>query len=329
METALFLTLLFVSIFLVERRRYNWLPTMAVLLVLSRFEGAALLPPLAIALYRRHRWPSSAAYLPAALVVVLYLALNHHWYGAWVPASASAKFGQGRSGLWGPWPTAFFRTAYQLKPDFVSTLYVPLAVLVWLVPGIRHLRGSALITISLPFLFVLLLFYVFLNLPGYRWYYAPFIAFSMIYACAGLPPTRGWRAAALALVLGSAATASYRARGAALPPPADAAQGYPAIGEWLAARVPAEARIEAGEIGTLGWYCQRCHIIDILGLTYPKNAEHIAHRDVTSWLAEDRPDFVVVHQQPWVFEDVVKQSADYKRVPVDFGPVVYLLQRRP
>ncbi len=329
MESSLFLCLILVPILLLDRDRIDWVPTAAALLVLTRFEGAALTVPLAVELHRQRRWPSSKAYIPVVLIAAAYLLLNHHWYGAFLPASAGAKLGQGRSGLWGPWPTAFFRTAYQLKPEFQSTLYVVLAVVVLAVPGAWKLRRTPLLRLSLPFLAILLAFYLLFNLPGYKWYYAPFICFGILYACAAIPNQRGWRAVAVLVVLLSAATAMRRYRAAELAAAAEQTQGYPAIAHWLAANAPANARVEAGEIGTLGWYCQRCYILDILGLTYPKNAEHIAHHDTRSWLAQDRPDFVVVHQQPWVFEDVVKADPGYERVPVSFGPIVYLLQRRP
>ena len=76
--------------------------------------------------------------------------------------------------------------------------------------------------------------------------------------------------------------------------------GYPAVGFWLATHTPPGTRVEAGEIGTLGWFCQGCRILDILGLTLPKNAIHVAHKDAVSWLAEDRPEYVVVHTPAWV-----------------------------
>ncbi len=328
MESSLFLCLLLLPVLLVERGWLQWLPTAALLLLLTRFEGAALLVPLGIELARRRRWPSARAYLPVVVIVALYALLNHRWYGAFLPASAGAKFGQGRSGYWGRWPTAFFHTAYQLKPEFLSTLYVVGAVALLAIPGAWKLRGSALVRLSLPFLGILLAFYVLFNIPGYKWYYAPFLCFAMVYACAALPSEGRWRWAAVPVILLSAWSAGRRFH--AIPSPAaeaTAGEGYPAVARWLRANAPADARIEAGEIGMVGWDCRRCYVLDILGLTYPKNAAHIAHADSRSWLAEDRPDFVVVHAQPWVFEDVVKADPAYRRVPVDFGPVVYLLQR--
>jgi arabinofuranosyltransferase len=328
MESSAFLGMTLLAIFLVERERYIWLPTVCILLLLTRFESGALLLPLAIVLYRRKRWPSAASFLPAGLIALLYLALNRYWYGAFLPASAGAKLGQGRSGYWGHWPFAFFHTAYQLKPEFLPTFYILIFVALFSIPGVlRFSRSgkSAFNPLVLPFLAILLAFYLLFNIPGYKWYYAPFFCFAMIYACAALPRATPWRWAIVPLLLLSWISALHRFR--ALPPPSPT-RNYTGIANWLLSNTPATARIEAGEIGTLGFYCQRCYLIDILGLTLPKNAQHIAHADSRSWLAEDHPDYVVVHVAPWVFEDVVKQSPDYERVPVDFGNIVYLLRRK-
>lgn len=328
METALFLCMLLLSLWLLERGLYIWLPAAVVLLVLTRFEGAALVPPLLVELYRRRRWPPLKAYLPAIAIALLYLILNHHWYGAFLPSSATAKIGQGRAGYWGHWPLAFYRTMYQLKPQFLPTLYIVIAVALLAIPGMRALRRSSLVRVGIPFLLILLAFYTLFNIPGYVWYYAPFICLAMLYACAAIPRAPLWRGAAVALIAVSAATAfvHYHAAYGAFDQPATG--GYRAIARWVNENGGPQPRLEAAEIGNLGWYCPHCVVIDILGLTYPKNAAHIAHRDTTSWLAEDNPGFAVVHFQPWIFETAVKSSPLYQRVPVDFGPVVYLLQRK-
>ena len=331
MESALFLFMLLLTLVCLRRERESWLPTVGLLLVLTRFEGGAMLLPVAWELSRRRRWPSWRAYAPPAVLTLAYLALNHHWYGTFLPASASAKFGQGKSGYWGRWPFAFFDTAYQLKPEFLPTLYVVLGVVVLLIPGMLKLRRSVVLWVSLPFLGILLCFYLLFNIPGYKWYYAPFLCFAMLYACAALPAAGWWRWAAVPVILLSAWSAEQRF--APHKPRGSASQevrpdGYPGIAKWLQANAAGHPRVEAAEIGMLGWYCPHCDVQDILGLTSPKNAGHIAHHDLRSWLAEDHPDYVVMHRGRWIFEDVARDDPSYAPVPVDFGPVVYLLQRR-
>ena len=328
METTLFLCMLLLNFKLLEQHRYHWLPASIVLLILTRFEGAALVPPLLFELHERRRWPSWRAYVPAVVITVGYLLLNHHWYGAFLPSSANAKLGQGRAGYWGHWPFAFYKSMYQLKPHFLPTVYIVAGVALLVIPGLRRLARTSLVRIGLPFLLILLAFYTLFNIPGYVWYYAPFICLAMVYACAGIRARPVWQIVAATLILFSAATALIRYHTAQPGSDQPATRGYRAIAHWIDANGGAHPRLEAAEIGNLGWFCQRCVVIDILGLTYPKNADHIAHRQTDAWLAEDNPDFVVVHYQPWVFEKAVKASPSYERVPVDFGPTVYLLARK-
>ena len=193
------------------------------------------------------------------------------------------------------------------------------------VAGVVCQRRTVWQRLVLPTLGILLAFYVLANIPGYRWYFAPFIFFAMLYACAALPKVGRWQYAAIPVIAVATITSFvFLHRQSA---PHDPAQDYPGIAAWLEQNAPGTT-LEAAEIGTLGWDCPRCRIIDIVGLTTPKNAEHIAHRDLTSWLAEDQPDFIVVHNAPWAYEDVAKKSAEYQRVDVDFGPAVYLLWRK-
>ena len=332
MESSLFLCMLLLTILLLQRGLTDWLPTAGILLILTRIEGAALLLFVAWELYRRRRWPSWRSFLPVAFLATAYLAMNVYWYGSLLPASADAKLGQGRSGFWGRWPFAFFDTAYQLKPEFLPTLYVVVAVLALVIPGTIKLRRSALLRAGLPFLGILLGFYLLFNIPGYKWYYAPFLCFAMIYACAALPPAGLLRWAAAPFILLSAISAYHRFAPRASPAPAPASvvnEGYTGIAQWLQANTSGHPRVEAAEIGMLGWYCPRCDVQDILGLTSPKNAAHIAHRDTHSWLAEDHPRYIVMHWKSWGLEDVARDDPAFERVPVDFGKVVYLLQRKP
>ncbi len=60
-------------------------------------------------------------------------------------------------------------------------------------------------------------------------------------------------------------------------PPPDPSIGYFGVSTWINRNIPGNARIEAAEIGTLGFYCNR-YLMDSLGLTLPKmqTTSHIA-----------------------------------------------------
>ncbi|MEO6815078.1 MAG: hypothetical protein ABI177_00105 [Edaphobacter sp.] len=319
METSVFLFLLLLVVFLYQEKHYEWMPTALVLLTLTRFEGGILGVIIVYRLWRAHTWPTWKALVPATLIGVGYLLLNYHWYGQLLPSSAGAKFGQGLSGYWGKWPWAYFDGLYQLKHDFVPTLYVVPLVVFFGILGFRKMRSSFNELVPV-FCALLLSFYILFNLPGYRWYSAPLIFFAMIYAARGLPKGRATLPVFVAIAVLMIATNAYNF------PRSNDGSYYVKLGHWIDENTPTNARIEADETGTIGWYSHR-YLIDILGLTTPKNAIHIAHRDPSSWLAEDKPDYIIVHDSDWIYERVAKTSPDYERVSLDL-PVVYVLKRK-
>jgi len=321
MESSLFLLLLLAVVLLFELELFDYLPTALVLLLLTRFEGGILAALVLLQMFRLRILPRRRSIAQALLIVLMYTALNLHWYGTALPTSAGAKFGQGKSGYWGHWPWGYFSGLYQLKHDFVPTLYIVPIVVLCAVIGFRRLRTSSFNLLAVPFCLLLLSFYVLFNIPGYRWYSAPFIFFAMLYAASSFPASKKAAPWIAGLLLVMAATNASR-----FPRLASQPNYYERLGLWLKNNVPAKANIEADETGTVAYFCQ-CHVIDILGLTTPKNAVHIANRDPSSWLAEDRPDYIIVHDADWPYERVAKSSPDYERLPQHFD-VVYVLRRK-
>jgi hypothetical protein len=325
METTLFAFMLLAVAFLFVTKRYGWLPLACVLLVLTRFEGGLLVALVAWQLVRlraRIRW---TAFLPALVVGCIYLGLNHHYYGVYLPSSATAKLGQGFSGFWGPWPKAFLWHTELLQNLFAKTVYLIPLLLGFVTASLVMRSNRAYDGIVLPFCGILLAFYVGMNLTGfYFWYFAPFILFGIFYAASAIPRTRVAAVAASALVVVLAVTNGRFLR---LPRPEVRYVGYIEAGQWLRQNTPADARIGTVEIGLLGWYSDR-YLIDVIGLVTPANAAHIAHHDGSSWLTEDRPDYILLHTADWPWEVVAKQSSEYVMEPVQFDGGVYLVRRR-
>ncbi|MEO6909492.1 MAG: hypothetical protein ABI158_01030 [Edaphobacter sp.] len=326
METSLFLFMILVVIVLFEQRRLNWLPLACALLILSRFEGGALIVFVAWQCYRRRAWPNWMAFVPAILAAICYLLLNHHYYGAYLPSSATAKLGQGFSGYWGRWPTAFLGHFTMAELPFQKTKYVMYLVAVFSITGIAQTFRSSFSRLVLPFCGALLTFYILLNLSGlYFWYFAPFILFAILYACHAIPDNRvAWITASTLLVLAVLTNTSFLRLGW---PEQDRYAGYEDAGNWLAQNTPNNARVEVAEIGLSGWYSNR-QIIDVIGLITPKNSVHIEHHDLVSWLAEDRPDYVLVHQPSWIWERVATKSPNYVLLPMRFTGGLVILERK-
>lgn len=323
METSLFLFMLALAVLFYRDQRWNWLPLVYALLVLTRFEGGLLALSLFTFQIYKKKMPSLSAWIPAAVVLVAYGSLNLYWYGHLLPSSAGAKFGQGMSGYWGRWPTAFLRIHGHLLRLWV---FAPVLLAVFAARMQRKRWQSAPWQLPVAlFLAGLLAFYVLFNLPDYPWYYAPFVFFALLYLCAITNWTTRkemvFTGVAMLVCLSNAyiLRASWKIH---IPVFAsDYERDYTQMDNWLQQHAPEGARIATPETGFIGWQLPNNYIIDTIGLTSPENAAHIAHREPGRWLAEDHADYVVVHQPAWPYETVVENAPEYIHLPVQFGRV--------
>lgn len=321
METPIFVFCLALTVWAYTAGKYNWLPLLCVLCCLARLEGGALLLVITLQLWRQRRFPPLVSFVPALLLIAVYLLCNLHFYGSPLPQSASAKIGQGMSGLWGRWPTAFLR--------FPSDMLLPLGgcwvfaviltILAWF--GSRAPNMATRNQLVIPFIVLLGSFYVLCNIPAYRWYYAPFIYFFYIYAARLIPAKKNFQVSVLIVTVCMALFSSWDLWHNGIEE-----EPYARAGDWLNEHTPPDARIAAIETGTIGWHCDR-YLIDVVGLTTPANARYTANGDISSWIKE-RPDYIVVHfDGRFRWEKVALASPDYEFLPVRFNSVG-LLRRK-
>jgi hypothetical protein len=346
-ETPLYVLLLGVSVLLfVERASTLWLGVALTLLVLTRPEGALLGVPLAVEHLREKRpLPRLSHFAVPALLLAATGAFNAWYYGSPLPSTAAAKFGQGLSGFFGPWP-AFARVGYQFRWFFGGSLWLTALFVLLAVAGVWALRKSVLARVPLGFLALLTAFYLSFNSPNYHWYYGPYYAFAYFYAGAGaarlvevgaeqLPRwvpalansklvVRSALAALLLAVPIAQAEIAWGILGRATNP------DYLEIGRWLRVNTAPRDSIAAVEVGYLGWYSER-RIVDILGLVNPLNAAFIAERDVRSWLVHYDPEYILIHDPLWSLEagvSEVERSGRYAPDPRFSRSGFKLLRRR-
>jgi hypothetical protein len=323
METSLYLLLLVLCLVAYLRGKLNWLPLLGSLVVLSRFEGGAMVLVLGWQLWKQRRSPSILSFLPALLLVACYLAFNLHNYHVLLPNSTTAKLGQGMSRNWGPWPLAFLSLPeFVYRPVFGSRIAGPIMfLLIWYAAKDKRLQTSN--PIVLPLLVSLAAFYVLFNIPSYYWYYAPFLYFGYLYSAQLIPETRTARITAIVLAACLVAASAHQI----LKRDKDATD-YILTSEWINRNTPPGAVIATTETGTMGWFCNR-NLIDMVGLTTPKNATYTAHRDFSAWIAEN-PDYIVVHpEMPFPWEKVALKSPLYEELPYHFGNVMLLRRKVP
>ncbi|AXF07067.1 hypothetical protein CUJ91_03450 [Paraburkholderia graminis] len=310
METSLFLFLTALALILYGRDQFFPLGVVLGLLFITRSEGVFLGAVLVGDYVLRTKKPPHAKYFiaPAILLAGNFL-FNYYYYGAFLPATGNAKIGQGKSGFWGE-GLIFLHVQY-MKDAFLGGSFKLLSFMVpvGLLGMLTSLRKMS-VRLVLGYLILLGAFYVFLHIPNYHWYYAPFYFFWLLFVSVG-----AWKVLKFTYVRSQESavfmtlflaffliTAAFGYRSFQI---SNVQRGsmdaYRNIGGWLKDNTVNNSVIAMVEIGTVGWYSHR-YIIDILGLTNRYNADYIARGDVYSWLSKYSPDYILVHQPLWRFE---------------------------
>jgi hypothetical protein len=333
METTMFLFLIVLSLYLYQRDSQFFLIALA-LLVITRSEGVFLAAPMMLDyFFRKKSLPKVHFLIICALIFLGPFLFNKIYYGDFLPATGSAKIGQGKSGFWGQgW--IFFQASYLLG-YFSSSKHTAAGLLMLASFGTLVLRKDKIAIISLLFIASLLAFYGLLNIPNYHWYYAPFFLFCLLFASYAAEwivikfQQRGWvRGKVFAIiVLGILGFHFFKKT---LPLNFGGRhEDYAQIGSWLRDNTNSTASVALVEIGTVGWYADR-YIVDILGLTNRYNADYIAEGDVFSWLGKYQPDYIVRHDPVWIHELATKgleENGAYETVRSFLFPGYVLLKK--
>ncbi len=313
METPLFMLMIGLCLYCYRFKHYFWLGIFAGLLILTRAEGVFLVVALLGAyLVKNHALPSYRYFIIPLVLIAGNLIFNQLYYGAYLPATGSAKIWQGQSGLWGDgW--LFLQIGYLSGWVFDSNRFylftIAILTLIGFASSIKTQDNREIHLVASVFLIGYSCFFIILNIPNYHWYYAPYFIFAIIYSTQGIffiADTLGamlhgklqWAhqlpSVLLAVILVYWASGiSGNARDSFTP--------YKNIGIWLYQNTQENAKIALVEIGTIGWYSDR-PIIDILGLVNPLNARFIGERKFEEWLNHYSPDFILSHDPPWPHE---------------------------
>jgi arabinofuranosyltransferase len=334
METPLFLMLIGLSLYLYKVDSKYFVLALAFLSI-TRFEGALLAVVMAADyLIRNRKLPETKILAFSLLVLLLPLIFNYFYYGEFLPATASAKLGQGSSGFWSG-PLRFLNIAYLIKMYFSNNNMAAFFFLAASVYGMVVSMKDRVAVVAMVFFALLLCFYVGFNLPNYQWYYAPFFYLMLIFACRGIwwastclisGRKPDYRAAAFILlcavtIFSLTKVVSFKEGGRN--------EAYARIGGWIKANTPANSTIAMVEIGTVGWYADR-RIIDILGLVNKYNANYIAKGDLYGWLYRYQPDYILRHDPIWTYEkstSILEQSGAYASMQ-EFNFSGYALLRK-
>ena len=307
MESSLFLFLIAWSLYLYKNNSPFLLIPLALLLI-TRIEGIFLIIPILISCCASNKKVFTPSYISLGLLIVLFPFLfNKIYYGDFLAHTGSAKIGQGKSGYWG-YGWIFFHINYFIKAFFSGSHVAVFSFSLTSIIGAFLLLKDKAALIAIIFFFSLLAFYGFLNIPNYHWYYAPFFFFCVLFSsfaiewvCLKIQLLQfGILKVICYLVLASSVgwfflqTAPFTGGGRN--------ESYAQIGTWINLNTAKTSSLASVEVGTIGWYSDR-FIIDILGLTNKFNATFIGNKDVYSWLTKYQPDYILLHNPPWIHEE--------------------------
>ena len=334
METPLFLMLIGLSLYLYKIDSKYFILALT-FLILTRGEGVFLAVAIAADyLIRDRRLPNIKIMAIALVILLLPFVFNYFYYGDFLPATASAKIGQGKSGFWNS-NFGFLNVAYLIDAVFSKSNLAALVLLIYAVYGVSISLKDRIAVISLIFSAMLLCFYIGLNLPNYQRYYAPLFYLMLIFACRGM-----WRLATSLLVKSQfgcrtlifsilcgvtvfalTKVVSFKEGGRI--------EAYANIGSWIEKNTVSSASVAMVEIGTVGWYSNR-EIIDILGLVNKYNAGYISKGDLYGWLSRYQPDYILRHDPIWRLEQSTKiLEANAAYLPVkEFNFPGYILLKK-
>ncbi|NUR27423.1 MAG: hypothetical protein HOV83_16515 [Catenulispora sp.] len=326
METSLFVCLLLLTSLLLADRRHAPAGFTLAAATLVRGDGAvvALVAAVFVAVELR-AFPKRLA-LGALAAAVPWTIFAFAVIGSPFPDTLAAKAAQGRSGYWGTgdvyikglteMPSVFgfdgwFKVIVVLgAPGLVATLWI------------RGLR-RALAPYLIGALVVFAVYGLAIKTPAYHWYYGMQVALLTL----GAGVTIGvvsravigfWserpaiarpavRAITLGTALAAATSAAVGAEGWERTVQNFGPEHYVHAAAFLRSHTPEGSSIAATEIGILGWQIGNRDMVDYVGLLSKESAHEIAHRDVTTWLAREEPDYWVVHEPMWELETAADQ----------------------
>lgn len=303
LETSLYSFLILASLFFYQKKNYFFLSSTLALLICTRSEGVFLLAALFLhTIFIRKYFPNLLYFLPALFILAFIFLLNYYFFESPIASTGNAKIYHGESGFWkvGFWFILFYGTV--MLQYGISFLTIPFLYL-----GLKPYLKKDFFQIGITYAIFLLCFYIFLKLPAYRWYYAPFVLMTIFGAAIGfeilyLKNKKNFSIFKKNIVVGISLILLF------LPPIYNINLGrdnhpYKETAFWLNKNTAADSKIAMAEIGIVGFFSDR-YIIDILGLTSPGNAELIGQGDVKSWILKYPADYIIVHDPVWNLEEI-------------------------
>jgi hypothetical protein len=187
LETILFLLLVVATVRFYEQENYYALGITSALMALTRGESILFIPVLVLFHFLdKRKLPKLGVFIIPAVILLCNYIFNYSYYGELIPSTFSAKIGQGRSGLWGTPPVFFNTKRIIIKHFFHGNWLFGIAYILTTGIGLFASLKDRAVQIYGSFFIVYYAFFIFLNIPGYYWYFGYLVLFMQILILFGL-----------------------------------------------------------------------------------------------------------------------------------------------
>ena len=308
-ETPLYIALVLGCFAKYARRRYVWTAVFAGLAVLTRPDG--LLVPLLLGVHyliiERRPVPWPAVFTFAGLVLPWFI-FSSLYFGSPIPATLAVKQHQGSMAISQRFAEGLITTfrSYSRRWSYRIEAIYGLVGLFW--ASLRARRWLLFLAWGVLYFIA----YTVLGVSRYFWYYAPLVPVIVVLVGLGItgltnligryiPRFSAPRPSLLlGLILLLPPLAGQIGEIQRISRPDSRLAIYRAVGQWLDANLPTDARVGTLEVGVIGYYSRR-PMIDFAGLIQPDVArqlrENTTYDDAALWTAQKyQPEYFVVHE---------------------------------
>ena len=332
METGLYLFLIIALFYLYYNEKYLLYFLTSGLLIITRTEGVFFIFTTIVLFLVERKSFKKVFFLYALIPIIILLvhfSFNTIYYGSIFPDSSKAKIFHGLSKYWGDQNTFINGILQFLTYDYKSRGYL------------KYLYYIILLLIPIAFIFkkknifdyyllisnvLLILFYLYFNVPLYLWYIAPLIFTKIYFVVIGvefcvnkfirIEKNKTQLIFSSLIIFLLAFTFNYNRShvNSSGPTNEQREQQYIKISKWIVKNTSPNASIGAAEIGIIGYYTDR-KIIDFCGLISKDNARFLSERKPDACIERHKPSYVLLNSPEWAFEpQMAKRHKNYIKV---------------
>lgn len=333
METGLYLFLIFILYYFYLKEKFLLYFITAALLLITRTEGIFFIVTTVFLFFYEHKKFKKDFFLysiPALLILTLHYGFNFFYYGNILPDSSKAKIYHGISHYWGDRTNFINGTVEFITYDYKNRQlfnqpfrYLYYFILIFIPISIIFKKKNTFDYFLILSNVLLLLFYIYFEVPLYLWYIAPLIFTKIYFIVTGLDyfiyiifSSRKGRFNLIfppVLLFTISFLLNYNNRYINFHgiENMQREREYIQISEWIKINTRADESIGTAEIGIIGYYTNR-KMIDLCGLISRDNAYYLSKRDLDSWIVKYKPDYILFHDPKWMIEtDIPLRHKNY------------------